>query len=88
MNRFDIKEGQLSQLTLAAQEYLRVNAMFLSTSVNPTVLTLGHIVSLGHIVLTLGHIFKLEFLRINHTALWFIKKPTLVIQNVQFVGTH
>ena len=44
INRFDIKEEQLTQLTLAAQEYLRVNAMFLSTSVNPTVWTLGHIV--------------------------------------------
>ena len=50
MDRFDIKEEQLSQHTLVAQEYLRVNAMFfilffffLSTSVNPTVWTLGHI---------------------------------------------
>lgn len=43
INRFDIKEEQLTQLTLAAQEYLRVNVMFLSTSVNPTVWTLGHI---------------------------------------------
>ena len=44
INRFDINEEQLAQLTLATQEYLRVNAMFLSTSVNPTVWTLGHVV--------------------------------------------
>ena len=44
MNGFDINEEQLTQLTLAAQEYLRVNAMFLTTSVNPTVWTLEHIV--------------------------------------------
>lgn len=43
-NRFDTTEEQLSQLTKTAVEYFRVNALFVVTSVNPTVWTLGHVV--------------------------------------------
>ena len=44
MNRFDISKEQLAQLRLVASEYLRANAMFLPSSVNPTIWTLGHVV--------------------------------------------
>ena len=43
INRFEINKKQLAELRLAASEYLRANAMFLPSSVNPTIWTLGHI---------------------------------------------
>ena len=43
-NRFDITLDQISQLSVACCEYFNVNAMFMQSSVNPTVWTLGHIV--------------------------------------------
>ena len=43
-NRFDITLDQISQLSVACCEYFNVNAMFMQTSVNPTVWTLGHMV--------------------------------------------
>lgn len=43
-NRFATTEEQLSQLAQTAIEYFRVNALFVETSVNPTVWTLGHVV--------------------------------------------
>ena len=43
-NRFDITLDQISQLFVACCEYFNVNAMFMQSSVNPTVWTLGHIV--------------------------------------------
>ena len=42
--RFDITVEQLTQLSVVAREYYRVNALFLSSSVNPTVWTIGHII--------------------------------------------
>lgn len=44
MNRFIVEENQLNQLRTSAQEYYRANAMFLHTSVNPTIWTIGHVV--------------------------------------------
>ena len=43
-NRFVTTEEQLIQLTQTAIEYFRANALFLESSVNPTVWTLGHVV--------------------------------------------
>lgn len=43
-SRFDITVDQLTELSISARDYYRVNALFLSTSVNPTVWTIGHIV--------------------------------------------
>lgn len=43
-NRFDITAEQLSQLTVVAREYFRGNALFLPSSINPTVWTIGHII--------------------------------------------
>ena len=43
-NRFDITLDQISQLSVACCEHFNVNAMFMQSSVNPTVWTLGHIV--------------------------------------------
>ena len=43
-NRFVTTEEQLTQLTQTAIEYFRANALFLESSVNPTVWTLGHVV--------------------------------------------
>ena len=44
MNRFDVQEEHLVQLKTLAEEYYRANALFLPTSVNPTIWTLGHVV--------------------------------------------
>ena len=44
-NRFNITLDQISQLSVACCEYFNLNAMFMQSSVNPTVWTLGHIVS-------------------------------------------
>lgn len=46
MNRFDIQEEHLVQLKTFAEEYNRANALFLLTSVNPTMWTIGHVVPL------------------------------------------
>ena len=43
-SRFEISVEQLTQLSVAACEYYRVNALFLSSSVNPTVWTIGQII--------------------------------------------
>lgn len=43
-SRFDITVDQLTELSISARDYYRVNALFLPTSVNPTVWTIGHIV--------------------------------------------
>lgn len=43
-NRFDISLEEIDQLSVACHEYLVVNALFMETSVNPTVWTLGHVV--------------------------------------------
>lgn len=43
-NRFDVTAEQLSQLTVVAREYFRGNALFLPSSINPTVWTIGHII--------------------------------------------
>ena len=43
-SRFEISVEQLTQLSVAACEYYRLNALFLSSSVNPTVRTIGHII--------------------------------------------
>lgn len=43
-NRFDITAEQLSRLAVVAREYFRANALFLPSSVNPTVWTMGHII--------------------------------------------
>ena len=37
MNRFDVQEEHLVQLKTLAEEYYRANALFLPTSVNPTI---------------------------------------------------
>ena len=42
-NRFDITLDQIAQLSNASQEYFNLNALFMYTSVNPTVWTMGHI---------------------------------------------
>lgn len=44
MNRFIIDGNQLDKLQSSAQEYFRANAMFLPTSVSPTIWTIGHVV--------------------------------------------
>jgi len=41
---FDITAEQLSQLAVVAREYFRANTLFLPSSVNPTVSTIGHII--------------------------------------------
>lgn len=43
-SRFDITVDQLTELSISARDYYRVNALFLPTSVNPTVWTIGHII--------------------------------------------
>ena len=43
-SRFDITVEQLTQLSVVAREYYRVSALFLPSSVNPTVWTMGHII--------------------------------------------
>lgn len=43
-NRFDITLDQIAQLSNACREYFNLNALFMYTSVNPTVWTMGHIV--------------------------------------------
>ena len=43
-NRFDITAEQLGQLAVVAREYFRANALFLPSSVNPTVWAIGHII--------------------------------------------
>ena len=43
-NRFEITYEQIQELARKSQEYFRANALFLPTSVNPTVWTLGNIV--------------------------------------------
>ena len=43
-SRFDITVEQVTKLSISAREYYRVNALFLPTSVNPTVWTIGHII--------------------------------------------
>ena len=43
-NRFATTEEQLSQLVGTANDYFQVNALFVESSVNPTVWTLGHVV--------------------------------------------
>ena len=43
-SRFDITIEQVTKLSISAREYYRVNALFLPTSVNPTVWTIGHII--------------------------------------------
>ena len=43
-NRFDTTEEQLNELSCSALEYYRVNALFVQSSVNPTVWTMGHVV--------------------------------------------
>ena len=43
-NRFEITLDQTDQLSIACYEYFKVNSLFLPSSVNPTVWTLGHIV--------------------------------------------
>ena len=44
LSRFDITVEQLTELSISARDYYRVNALFLPTSVNPTVWTIGHII--------------------------------------------
>ena len=43
-NRFEISVEQLTPLSVAASKYYRVNALLLSSSVNPTMWTIGHII--------------------------------------------
>ena len=43
-SRFDIIVEQVTKLSISAREYYLVNALFLPTSVNPTVWTIGHII--------------------------------------------
>ncbi|KAJ7389513.1 hypothetical protein OS493_030898 [Desmophyllum pertusum] len=43
-NRFDITAEQITQLTVVAREYFRLNALFMPSAVNPTVWTMGHII--------------------------------------------
>ena len=43
INRFDTQEAHLVQLKTLAEEYYRANALFLPTSVNPTIWTIGHV---------------------------------------------
>lgn len=45
MNRFDLEEEHLTQLKSLTEEYYRANALFLPTSVNPTIWTIGHVVA-------------------------------------------
>ena len=42
LNRFEITVAQIDQLSIACHEYFKVNSLFLPSSVNPTVWTLGH----------------------------------------------
>ena len=44
INRFEIQEADLEKLKSLTEEYYRANALFLPTSVNPTIWTLGHVV--------------------------------------------
>jgi hypothetical protein len=43
-NRFEVKEKYPTTLQTLAIEYFRANAMFLPSSINPTIWTLGHVV--------------------------------------------
>lgn len=43
-SRFDITVEQVTKQSISAHEYYRVNAMFLPTSVNTTLWTIGHII--------------------------------------------
>ena len=43
-SRFDITVEQVTELSITAHDYYWVNALFLPTSVNPTVWTMGHII--------------------------------------------
>lgn len=45
LNRFEITNEQIQELPRKSREYFRANTSFLPTSVNPTVWTLGNIVS-------------------------------------------
>ena len=42
-NRFEVQESDLVLLASLAKDYYRANALFLPTSVNPTIWTLGHV---------------------------------------------
>ena len=42
-SRFEIMETDLSKLKKLAKEYFRANALFVPSSVNPTIWTLGHV---------------------------------------------
>ena len=44
MNRFMVNKNQLEKLCSSCLEYYRANALFLHTSVNPTIWTIGHVV--------------------------------------------
>ena len=44
INRFKVEDTHLEQLPNLAQEYYRVSALLLPTSVNPTVRTICHVV--------------------------------------------
>ena len=46
MNRYDIEQADIDGLSVLAQEYYRANALFLPTSVNPTIWTIGNVVPL------------------------------------------
>jgi len=43
-SRFDITVEQVTELSISARDYYQVNALFLPTSVNPTVWTIEHII--------------------------------------------
>ena len=44
INRFEVEDTHLEQLQTLAKEYYRANALLFSTSVNPTIWTIGHVV--------------------------------------------
>ena len=44
INRFDMKQVDIDKLSVLAREYYRANALFLPTSVNPTIWTIGNVV--------------------------------------------
>jgi hypothetical protein len=44
INRFDMKQVNIDKLSVLAREYYRANALFLPTSVNPTIWTIGNVV--------------------------------------------
>jgi len=43
-NKFEIQEEELVKLSSLSREYYRANALFLSTSINPTIWTIGHVI--------------------------------------------